>query len=197
MKIGPKYKIARRLGASLFPKTQTPKFAISAAKKSVRVFKGRGRGRGQSEYNQQLIEKQKVRFTYGLTERQLANYVKRGHLGQLLEARLDNVIFRLGVASSRLAARQMVAHGHVIVNGARVTIPSYQLKVGDRIAVRPQSQQSALFNNLSEKLKDYVVPAWLEFEVEKLEGQVKTLPLETDMDPGLNFAAVTEFYSRV
>src|SRR6185369_412240 len=137
MKTGPRYKIAKRLGATVFEKAQTQKFAISAERSAKNKSRGRGR---QSEYGKQMLEKQKVRVTYGLPERQFRNYVNKAllshgaqpkvRLHELLELRLDNVIWRLGLVSTRRAARQMVAHGHVMVNGKKTRVPSYMLSVG-------------------------------------------------------------------
>lgn len=204
MKIGPKFKIARRLGARIFPKTQTTKFATSGG------TGGRGRGgrpRTLSDYGLQLIEKQKARYTYGLKERQFATYVKTArakkdgspmaNLYVSLERRLDNVIFRLGLAPSRAFARQMVTHGHITVNGRRVNIPSYQLRVGDKVAVREQSKNLGLFKNFEERTKDYRVPAWLSFDPAAKEGAVKAEPVYGDADSEINFSSILEFYSRV
>ena len=140
MKTGPRYKIAKRLGASVFEKAQTQKFALSADRSAKNKSRARGR---QSEYGKQMLEKQKVRITYGLTERQFRNYVRKAlatahdtkptdHLHELLELRLDNVVWRLGLAKTRRGARQMVAHGHVMVAGKKSRVPSQMLSVGDR-----------------------------------------------------------------
>lgn len=204
MKIGPKYKIARRLGDRIFPKTQTSKFTISGTEK-VRAGK-RGKRSG-GEYGQQLIEKQKARLSYGVTEKQFSNYVKKARtkhgsnpateLANLLESRLDNAVFRLGLVKSRLAARQAVSHGHIIVNGRRVRVPSYQIDAGDKIAVRPESRQSGLFRDLAERLKEYTAPAWLSFNTEKWEGVVSAKPQVGSTETNLNFSSILEFYSRV
>src|SRR5665213_1556341 len=145
---GPRYKIAKRLGASVFEKAQTQKFAL-AAERVGRVRKGRPRG--ASEYGKQLLEKQKVKVTYGVGERQFSRYVREAveaggnpveHLHQTLELRLDNVLYRLGLAKTRRFARQMASHGHVTMNGRRINVPSAAVKVGDRIAVREGSRKS-------------------------------------------------------
>ena len=195
----PKFKIARRLGAGVYDKAQTPKFAAS----QKGSFTGR-RPKAPTEYGAQLLEKQKVRFSYGITERQLANYVKKaahikgaGTVSKLfegLESRLDNVVYRLGLAPSRRAARQMASHGHFTVNGRRVTVPSYALKAGDLIQVRVGSQGKKIFENLPERLKEYNAPAWLSWDVEKMEGRVAGKPENTETFLDLN--AVLEFYSR-
>ena len=213
MKIGPKFKIARRLGSRVFPKTQTTKFSISGSERGGKTggkTGGRGgRGRGLSEYGQQLIEKQKARYTYGLKERQFASYVAAARaarsrsvnpvakLFQLLESRLDNVIFRLGLTPSRAAARQLVTHGHALVNGRRVNVPSCRLRVGDRVAIRPQSRDSGLFKNLTEKLKDYTAPVWLAWQEAEKGGEVKAEPPASEAPADIDFGAILEFYSRV
>ena len=143
MKIGPRYKIARRLGSAVFDKTQTQKFALSEAKRTKAV---KGRRKQVSEYAQQLLEKQKIRYTYGVTEKQFENYVKEAiatkgvssadALQEYLEVRLDNVVYRIGLAPTRQASRQMVSHGHCLVNGKRVTDQTNKLKIGDKITIR-------------------------------------------------------------
>ncbi len=197
----PKFKICRRLGPGVYDKCQTAKFSTTTGK-----FAGPGarRPKALSEYGMQLVEKQKVRFSYGITERQLSNYVKKAShfkgagtaekLYEGLESRLDNVIYRLGLAGSRRAARQMVSHGHFVVNGTRVTIPSYELKSGDMIRIREGSKGSKLFDNLVERLKDYNAPAWITFDVASLEGKVLDKPKNTESFIDLN--SVLEFYSR-
>ena len=201
MKIGPKFKIAKRLGAPIFEKTQTQKFAASAARVKD---KKQGRPGQMSDYKRQLIEKQKMRFSYGITERQLRNYVDESlmksdkpidFLMSRLEMRLDNVAYRLGLAKTRRLARQMASHGHLTVNGKKFTIPSHQLKVGDVVSVREGSRSSVLFAELADNHSGSV-PAWLRFDVKKLEGKVESVPqylaAETLFDP----EQVLEFYSR-
>lgn len=195
----PKFKIGRRLGAGVYDKCQTPKFSASAKSGPV----GR-RPKAPSEYGAQLLEKQKVRYSYGITERQLANYVKKAahlkgagtapRLYENLESRLDNAVYRMGLAPSRRAARQMVSHGHFIVNSHRVTIPSYELKPGDVIKVREGSKTRKIFESLEERLKDYSAPGWLAFDVGTLEGKILDKPQNTETFLDLN--AVLEFYSR-
>lgn len=202
MKIGPKFKIAKRLGAPIFEKTQTQKFALSEA----RAGKKRARRPGaMSDFKRQLIEKQKMRFTYGISEKQLRRYideaVSKSHqpialLITRLESRLDNVAYRLGLAKTRQAARQMASHGHLVVNGKRMTIPSHRVRVGDVITVREGSKHSPLFENLTETFEQASVPAWLKFDVKKLEGTMTAEPTyepsETLFDP----EQVLEYYSR-
>lgn len=202
MIIGPKYKIAKRLGAPIFEKTQTQKFALSEARRG----KTRARRPGaMSDYKRQLIEKQKMRFTYGISEKQLRRYVDEAiakseqpilMLIGRLESRLDSVVYRLGLAKTRRFARQMVSHGHITVNGKRFTIPSHKVAVGDTIAVREGSKGSGLFSTLSEDHVAQGIPAWLSFDLKKLSGEKKAEPAyepsETLFDPEL----VLEYYSR-
>ena len=197
----PKFKICRRLGPGVYDKCQTAKFSASSGKFTT---PGAHRPRALSEYGTQLIEKQKIRFSYGVNERQLSNYVKKAtqSKGSIavekfyegLEFRLDNAVYRMGLSGSRRAARQMVSHGHFTVNDKRVTIPSYELKLGDIIKIREGSKGRKIFDNLSEKLKDYNLPVWLSFDLNTLEGRILDKPKNTDSFLDLN--AVLEFYSR-
>ena len=197
----PKFKIGRRLGAGVYDKCQTSKFSISSGKFMTH---GRRRPKALSEYGAQLIEKQKIRFSYGITERQLSNYVKKAtHTKGLgtaeefykeLEYRLDNVIYRMGLGSSRRATRQMVSHGHFIINSHKVTIPSYKVKVGDVVKIREGSKDKKIFDNLTKKLKEYNSPSWLSFDTKKMEGHILAKPKNTETFLDLN--AVLEFYSR-
>jgi len=194
----PKFKICRRLGPGVYDKCQTTKFSAATGATSMR------RPKQLSEYGTQLVEKQKIRFSYGITERQLSNYVKRATLikgagtaekfFEELESRLDNAVYRMGLAPSRRAARQMVSHGHFIVNDHKVTVPSYALKVGDVIKVREGSKGSKLFENLEGRLKDYTSPTWITFDVTKMEAKILEKPQNTETFLDLN--AVLEFYSR-
>lgn len=195
----PKFKIGRRLGAGVYDKCQTSKFS-SSTKGSM--F-GR-RPKPMTEYGTQLIEKQKVRFSYGITERQLSNYVKKASsvkgagttekLYESLESRLDNIVYRMGLAPSRRAARQMVSHGHFTVNNKRVTVPSCELKTGDIIRVREGSKGKKIFENLTSKLKDYNGPEWVSFDPAGMEGKVLAKPKNSETFLDLN--SVLEFYSR-
>ena len=201
MIIKPKFKICRRLGPGVYDKCQTPKFSAASQKGGMA---GARRPKALSEYGAQLVEKQKIRFSYGITERQLSNYVKKASgtkgadtatvLYEGLESRLDNAVYRMGLAPSRRAARQMVSHGHFIVNGKRVTIPSYELKSGDVVKIREGSKVKKIFDNLAEKIKDYNPPAWLSFDAKVMEGKILERPKNTDSFIDLN--AVLEFYSR-
>jgi small subunit ribosomal protein S4 len=195
-----KFKVGRRLGAGVYDKCQTPKFSAAPSK----FGPGSRKPKALSEYGAQLIEKQKIRFSYGITERQLSNYVKKASqikgggtavkFYEDLESRLDNVIYRMGLAPSRRGARQMVSHGHFIVNSNKVTIPSFSVKTGDVVKIREGSKSKKIFENLPVKLKEYISPNWLSFDAEKMEGKVSAKPKNADTFLDLN--AVLEFYSR-
>ncbi|OGG78551.1 hypothetical protein A3A36_00200 [Candidatus Kaiserbacteria bacterium RIFCSPLOWO2_01_FULL_52_12b] len=201
---GPRYKIAKRLGATVFEKAQTQKFALSADRSAKN--KKRTRGGRQSEYSKQMLEKQKVRVTYGLPERQFRNYVRKAlsahstqpkdRLHELLELRLDNVIWRLGLAGTRRGARQMVAHGHVTVGGKKTRVPSYQLSVGDQIAVREGSREHGVLVGFAEKFAERPLPSWLSWDAKKMEGTVKERPTTASADPAGDLVSVLSFYTR-
>ena len=196
----PKFKVCKRLGAGVYDKCQTSKFSAPSTKFSVT---GK-RPKALSEYGIQLVEKQKIRFSYGINERQLSNYVKKAlnmkgagaadKFYEELESRLDNAIYRMGLASSRRAARQMVSHGHFMVNDHKVTIPSYSVKPGDVVKIREGSKVKKIWTGLSEKMKEYTSPAWVSFDSECMQGKVLAKPQNADTFLDLN--AVLEFYSR-
>lgn len=204
MKIGPKYKIAKRLGPTVFEKTMTQKFALAQERAAMRQ-RGR-RGRGATEFGKQLLEKQKVRLTYGLSERQFSNYIKVAMaehganptevLHRLLELRLDNVVYRLGLAPTRRAARQMVSHGHITVNGVKTTIPSRAIRIGDRIAVREGSKSSVMFEGFGERFMERQLPSWLSWNPKAMEGGVMELPTTAANEAAGDLSAVLSFYSR-
>ena len=185
----------------MYDKCQTTKFAISAPKGG---FAGGKRPKAMTEYGTQLIEKQKIRFSYGISERQLSNYVEKAthvkgagtadKLYEMLESRLDNVIYRMGLGASRRAARQMVSHGHFIVNNKRVTIPSYETKTGDIIKIREGSKVKKIFTNITERMKDYISPSSVSFDTGTMEGKILDKPKNSDSFLDLN--SVLEFYSR-
>jgi small subunit ribosomal protein S4 len=199
----PKFKICRRLGPGVYDKCQTTKFSASGGLAN-KIGAGGKRPKALTEYGTQLVEKQKIRFSYGITERQLSNYVKKAtqtkgagtaeKFYEELESRLDNIVYRIGLANSRRGARQMVSHGHFIVNDHRVTVPSYAMKPGDVVKVREGSKVSKLFENLADRLKDYKAPTWVSFDVSKMEGKVLAKPKNVETFLDLN--AVLEFYSR-
>lgn len=201
MKIGAKYKMCRRLGSGVFEKCQTQKYTASEAKKSRSSNK---RPKQLSDYGRQLIEKQKVRFSYGVSEKQLGNYVEKAtnikgmpvtdKLYELLETRLDNVVYRLGFAPTRRFARQLVSHGHFTVNGTKVTIPSLVVKIGDIISVRDGSRKSVVFADFKKKAETLTWPTWLKFSPEELSAEVVSKPKNEEQF--LQLGTVLEFYSR-
>jgi small subunit ribosomal protein S4 len=206
MKVGPKYKICRRLGADIYEKCQTQKYMLSESKKSKTTQKGKRR-RMLSDYGKQLLEKQKVRLTYGLSEKQFKNLVKEAMskkgreaaevLFENLESRLDNTVYKLGFAKTRRMARQMVSHGHIMVNNRKVTIPSMRLKKGDKLSIREGSQQKSFFLDLEEKMKDIpTVPSWIKFSLAKKEALIQGSPKLDQSQSLLDLKTVVEFYSK-
>ncbi len=202
MKAIKKYKVARRLGAHVFEKTQTAKFADSVNRRGAK--KGGKRPKPLSGYAEQLYEKQRIRFSYGISEKQFSNYVKvatktRGvkpadSLISQLESRLDSIVYRMGFAPTRRMARQMVSHGHFCVNGTRTTVPSRTIHVGDEITVREGSKKSVMFQDLAVKTKDASFPSWLAVSVDSLKATLKGKP--GMVDSAFDFNKVIEFYSR-
>ena len=172
-------------------------------KKSTRN-PGGTRRKKVSEYGAQLKEKQKVKFVYGILEKQFHKYYLKAanmkgitgdNMLQLLELRLDNVVYRLGLGKTRRMARQVVTHGHILVNGRKVDIPSYTVKAGDVITVRQQSSQLEMFTVLREGTS-VVTPKWLTFDAPTLTGKVEALPQRDDIDFELQENLIVEFYSR-
>lgn len=202
MKIGPKFKKARKLGAPVFDKTQTQKFQLNQERKA-----GGRRGRAPSEYGLQLKEKQKARYCYLVPERQFARYVREAmehvsgqpaqKLFERLEMRLDNVVYRLGLAQTKSAARQMVNHGHITVNDRKVDVPSHYTSVGDVVAVREASKSKGMFDGLAEQTENYTPPAWLQFDIKNLKGSIEGVPqLKDATDLLFDMKSILEFYSR-
>jgi len=206
MKTPSRYKVCRRVGDGVFVQCQTQKFHLRSSRKGG--VRAKGFRRPRTDYGNQLIEKQKVRYSYNISERQLSNYVKKadsasGHApGKLLytylESRLDNIIFRAGLAASRQQARQMVSHGHIYINGKKLNIPSYQVVPGAVITVKPKSKESALFREAEERQKTLQVPSWIS-RGENGAVTVLSLPVHGDLKEGyeLDFSTVIEFYNRV
>ncbi|MBU4480328.1 30S ribosomal protein S4 [Patescibacteria group bacterium] len=198
----PKYKICRRLGPGVYEKCQTQKFTLSEQK---RKDTKKTRRKQVSDYGKQLLEKQKVRFTYGLRERQMVKYVKNSmaqkettvydKLFEVIESRLDNVVFRMGLAETRAKARQIVTHGHIVVNGKKLNIPSFSVSIGDVVGIRKQSIEKPLFAGLEEKLKGSNIPNWLSFDIKKKEGKIAGLP-KAGVGESFDLRAVFEYYSR-
>lgn len=193
-----KYRIAKRLGAGIFEQTQTQKFALSEARSKKQ------RPRNVSDYGRQLLEKQRVRFTYGLSERQLSAYAAKAMeatdpsttLHTLLEMRADNVVYKAGFAPTRRASRQGVSHGHFTVNGRRITTPSYQVRKGDIVSIREGSRRRTLFVGLAEKEDFRPAPQWLSVDTSLLKAEVTGSPQYSVSEAGLDYRTVFEFYSR-
>ncbi|WP_353893458.1 30S ribosomal protein S4 [Proteinivorax hydrogeniformans] len=199
-------RLCRREGTKLFLKGErcyTPKCAVDR-----RAYAPGQHGQSRkkvSEYGLQLREKQKVRRVYGVLEKQFRNYFKEANrlpgvtgdnLLQLLEQRLDNVVFRLGFAASRVEARQLVNHGHFLVNGKKVNIPSYQVQSGDVIEVKEKSKNSPRFKEIKEIAATQNTVAWLERDVESLSGKVVAAPKREDIDMPIEEHLIVELYSR-
>ncbi|MDA0596006.1 MAG: 30S ribosomal protein S4 [Chloroflexi bacterium] len=202
---GPKCKNCRRFGMKLCSKPSGK--CAWERRKSAPGDKSTQQRRGRiSEYGNQLREKQKARAIYGVLERQFSNYYKKAsrlegvtgdRLLQLLESRLDNVVYRLGFADSRPQSRQIVGHGHIQVNGKKVNIPSYQVKAGDRISWREQSRKTGLFEIVSNGMgANSVIPSWLNVDSDKAVGEVVTLPKSSDVELSIDTRQIVEFYSR-
>jgi small subunit ribosomal protein S4 len=200
----PIVKQSRREGYALHPKAHK----IMAKKSGIPGQHAHGRQGKQSLYATQLREKQKVRRTYGLLEKQFARLMdeatrrKEGLAGenllQLLELRLDNAVYRAGFATSRRAARQLVGHGHFILNGRRVDIPSIRVKAGDEIVVRPKSTKSGYFSQIDDVVKNSVQAplSWLKSDAKKLKIDITGLPKREEAEADINEQLIVEYYSR-
>ena len=163
------------------------------------------RRRQDSEYGLQLREKQKAKFIYGVLEKQFHGYYERArrmqgitgeNLMQILESRLDNVVFRLGFARTRKEARQTVTHGHICVNGKRVDVPSYRVKAGDLVSVHPKAADLLVIKSALISNESVAVPAWLEVDIEKLTGSVIALPTRDQIDLDIQEQLIVELYSK-
>lgn len=196
---GPKTKIARRFNEPIFGASK------ALQKKSYPPGQhGRNRRRKQSEYAIQLMEKQKAKYTYGVLERQFANLFDKASrrsgitgeiLLQLLEARLDNIIFRLGVSPTRRGARQLVLHKHITVNGNIVNIPSFSVRVGDVIAVRERSKSlEVVTDSLASNMQNRF--PWLEWDGSELSGKVVAMPQRDEIPENINEQLIVELYSK-
>ena len=206
---GPKEKIERRIGQRLFLKgerSNSPKSAVVRRPYPPGQHGKNTRGK-LSEFGTQLRSKQKIKNIYRLMEKQFKSYIKKGinskkepyeFIMKELENRLDNVVFRMGFGQSRDQARQLVGHGHILVNGRKVNIPSFKVKVGDELKIREGSLKSPFFMNLMPVwLKKYDAPAWIQLDKEKMTAKIKGLP--TLPESGINVGdlqAIIEYYSR-
>jgi small subunit ribosomal protein S4 len=197
---GPRVRISRRFGTPIFGPTKY----LERRNYGPGVHGPKSR-RKHTDYGLGLIEKQKLRYYYGLMERQFRGVYeralkRRGVTGeqmlQILETRLDNVAFHLGFATTRAAARQMVAHGHVRVNGRKVNIPSFALKVNDVVEIKDTSVSRQLATKYLEQATSRAVPDWLSLNKETFQGTVMRIPTRDEIQPIANEQAVVEFYSR-
>ena len=205
--LGPKEKLSRRVGQNLFLKGErsfSQKHAI-IRNPSLPGQRRNARRRGMSDYGEHLLEKQKVRYSYGISESQMRKYYEgalkaSGNtaevLLQKLESRLDNSVFRAGFVISRSIARHLVSHGHFRVNNKRVNLPSYSVKPGDIISVNNNSLNLQNFNNLSDFLKKHTLPKWIQLNKEKSEVKIIALPTVEDNQDQFNLQLVIEFYAR-
>lgn len=202
---GPKTKLSKRIGRNLFMKGS--RSFSSKDDYTKRPYKagehGSNRFARTSQYGKQLLEKQSIKFTYGILEKQIANLFKnafrtQGDTGKIvlrkLETRLDNVVYRAGLANSRSQARQLVNHGHFLVNGIKVNIPSYSLKVGDIITVKESKLKSAFWQNFKLEVPSET-PTWLD-NSKKNTIKIINLPLDEDLPKEFKIGAVVEYFSR-
>lgn len=203
---GPKCRLCRREGEKLYLKGEkcyTDKCAIE--KRPYPPGEAGQSRRRQSEYGLQLREKQKVRRTYGVMEGQFRRYYKeaarrKGNTGelllQLLERRLDNIVFRMGFANSRAESRQVIRHNQIMVNGERVNIPSYQVKAGDEVSVLSDARNQDRIQHAAQRGDDLGRPEWLDVDGGNYKGTVKALPERADLSPAINEHLIVELYSK-
>lgn len=206
MKIGPRYKICKRLGSAVFEKCQTQKFVLSEERSTKSRRRG-SRRRSVSDYGRQLLEKQKLRYAYGVHERQLSRYAREARMRHgatgpaarlyvALESRLDNVVYRLGFAETRRQARQLVAHGHILLSGKKMTIPSAKVALGNKITIRESSKGNTFFAVLKDRLKEHKSPPWLSLNTKEMQGEVKGSPVSEEVDSIFDLGTVLEYYSK-
>lgn len=203
---GPHCRLCRREGLKLYLKGDRCYTGKCAIDRRSYAPGQHGQGRKKvSEYGIQLREKQKTRRIYGILEKPFRNYFEKAerqpgvtgeNLLRLLERRLDNVVYRIGLGSSRVEARQLVRHGHFAVNGHKVNIPSYQIQVGDEITVRDKSKDSPRVKELVERSADRTHPAWLEYDAQEVKARVLALPSRDQIDAPVQEHLIIELYSR-
>jgi small subunit ribosomal protein S4 len=196
---GPKHKLARKVGVNLLDKSSA---SLQRRLNITPGVHGKKRKRRLSEYGLQMKEKQKAKIMYGLLEKQLKNLVKtvqtkKGDTGEmilsLLETRLDNLVYRLGFAKTRSNARQFTSHGHILVNGKKVNIPSYQVKVGDEISVSDKIKTNPQLETASEEKEGNIIPF---LNRNKLSGKLLRMPKKDDLELPFNIQLIIEYYSR-
>jgi small subunit ribosomal protein S4 len=202
--LGPKCKLSRREGTDLFLKSGVRALDSKCKAEAVPGMHGARRGR-LSDYGLQLREKQKVRRMYGVLERQFRNYYKEAarrtgstgeNLLQLLEGRLDNVVYRMGFGSTRAESRQIVSHRQITVNGQVVNIASYQVKAGDVVAVREKSKNQLRIKSALELASQRAAVEWVEVDAGKMEGTLKTVPERSELSADINEHLIVELYSK-
>ena len=198
----PKGKLVRKIGVNIFG---NPKFDRLLSKKGYRPGQHGQTGKRFSTYSTQLQEKQKIKFTYGMLEKQFRTYFKKAtqmkgetglNLLVLLESRLDNVVYKLGFAPTRSSARQLVSHAHFMVNGVKVNIASYRLKPGDMVQVREKSKKLDIILNAIKMVKGDLSVSWLSVDKAKMEGTFVNYPERDEIDLTMNEQLVVEYYSR-
>jgi small subunit ribosomal protein S4 len=203
--IGPKCKLSRRQGVDLFLKSRARPIESKCQLEKPPGQHGDSRGRRQSDYALQLREKQKLRYMYGVLEKQFRNYYKaaakrKGATGenllQMLEQRLDNVVYRMGFGSTRSEARQLVSHKAILVNGQLVNIPSYQVSPKDVISVREKARKQVRIQDSLAIAEQLGLPDWLEVDSKKMEGLFKVAPERGDLPADINESLVVELYSK-
>ncbi|MEO4047043.1 30S ribosomal protein S4 [Pseudomonas sp. CAU 1711] len=202
--IGPKCKLSRREGTDLFLKSGARALESKCNIESAPGQHGARRGR-QSDYGTQLREKQKVRRIYGVLERQFSGYYKEAarrkgatgeNLLQLLECRLDNVVYRMGFGATRAESRQLVSHKAITVNGSTVNVPSYQVKAGDVVAVREKAKNQLRIAQALELCGQRGRVEWVEVDAEKKSGVFKSVPVRSDLSSDINESLIVELYSK-
>ena len=203
--IGPKCKLSRRQGMDLGLKSRARPIETKCNLEKPPGQHGDNRGRRQSDYALQLREKQKLRFIYGILERQFRNYYataarRKGATGenllQLLECRLDNVVYRMGFGVTRAEARQLVSHKAVLVNGKSVNIPSYQVSAEDVISIRERAKKQVRIADSLAIAEQLGFPEWVEVDSKKMEGRFKAVPERADLPADINESLVVELYSK-
>lgn len=202
---GPKCKLSRREGTDLSLKSARPSLDSKCKLDSKPGQHGRTSGARTSDYGQQLREKQKVKRMYGVLEKQFRRYFaeasrRKGNTGetllQLLESRLDNVVYRMGFGSTRAEARQLVSHKAILVNGKAVNIPSYSVKLNDVISIREKSKTQARIVESVTLAEQMGFPLWVNVDAKKMEGSFKSIPERADLSQEINESLIVELYSR-
>ena len=203
--IGPKCKLSRRQGMDLGLKSRARPIESKCQLEKPPGQHGDSRGRRLSDYALQLREKQKLRFIYGILERQFRNYYKKAarqkgatgeNLLRLLECRLDNIVYRMGYGSTRSEARQLVSHKSISVNGRTVNIPSYQVAPEDIVAVRERAKKQVRIADSLAIAEQLGFPEWVEVDATKMEGRLKMAPERADLPADINESLVVELYSK-